>query len=36
MNMDACAHYMLKGADSAADITAVFISSDPCISCNER
>ncbi|WP_421908798.1 nickel-dependent hydrogenase large subunit [Methanolacinia petrolearia] len=36
MNIEACGHYMLKGIDSAADITATFISSDPCIACNER
>jgi len=36
MNIDACAHHMLKGALSLADVTATFISSDPCIACNER
>ncbi|WOF15950.1 hypothetical protein F1737_04165 [Methanoplanus sp. FWC-SCC4] len=36
MNIEACGHYMLKGVDSAADVTATFISSDPCIACNER
>ncbi|MBP2132336.1 energy-converting hydrogenase A subunit O [Methanomicrobium sp. W14] len=36
MNIEACAHYMLKDADSAADVTSTFISSDPCIACNER
>ncbi|MBN1432180.1 MAG: nickel-dependent hydrogenase large subunit [Methanomicrobiaceae archaeon] len=36
MNIEACGHYMLKGIDSAADITSTFISSDPCIACNER
>ncbi|MBT8507362.1 hypothetical protein AZH53_02815 [Methanomicrobiaceae archaeon CYW5] len=36
MNIEACAHYMLKGVLSAADITATYISSDPCIACNER
>ncbi|MBN2733500.1 MAG: nickel-dependent hydrogenase large subunit [Methanomicrobiaceae archaeon] len=36
MNIEACAHHMLKGVDSAADVTSTFISSDPCIACNER
>lgn len=36
MNIDACAHYMLKGALSIADVTSTFISSDPCVACTER
>lgn len=36
MNIEACAHHMLKNVDSAADVTSTFISSDPCIACNER
>lgn len=36
MNIEACVHYMIKGVLSAADITATYISSDPCIACNER
>jgi len=36
MNIEACAHYMLKGVESAADVTSTFISSDPCIACCER
>jgi energy-converting hydrogenase A subunit O len=36
MNIEACVHYMLKGVDSAADVTSTYISSDPCIACNER
>ncbi|WP_067050149.1 hydrogenase large subunit [Methanofollis ethanolicus] len=36
MNIDACTHYMLKGVTSIADVTSTFISSDPCIACNER
>lgn len=36
MNIEACAHYMLTGVASAADITATFISADPCIACTER
>ena len=36
MNIEACAHYMIRGALSAADITSTFISSDPCIACTER
>jgi energy-converting hydrogenase A subunit O len=36
MNIEACAHYMIRGALSAADITSTFISSDPCIACCER
>ncbi len=36
MNIEACAHHMLTGVDSAADVTSTFISSDPCIACNER
>ncbi len=37
MNIEACVHYMLKGGvDSSADVTSTYISSDPCIACNER
>lgn len=36
MNIEACAHYMLNGVSSAADVTSTFISSDPCIACTER
>ncbi|MBP2145708.1 energy-converting hydrogenase A subunit O [Methanofollis sp. W23] len=36
MNIDACAHYMLTEVNSLADVTSTFISSDPCIACNER
>jgi len=36
MNIDACAHHMLPGVGSLADVTATFISADPCIACTER
>lgn len=36
MNIEACVHYMIPGVTSVADITATFISSDPCIACCER
>ena len=36
MNIEACVHYMLKGVSSSADVTSTYISSDPCIACNER
>ena len=36
MNIEACVHYMLIGVLSAADVTSTYISSDPCIACNER
>ncbi len=36
MNIEACAHYMIRGVLSAADITSTFISSDPCVACTER
>ncbi|MBR1368325.1 hypothetical protein RJ53_01950 [Methanocalculus chunghsingensis] len=36
MNIQVCAHEMLTDAESAADITSIFISSDPCIACTER
>jgi energy-converting hydrogenase A subunit O len=36
MNIEACAHYMIRGSLSAADVTSTFISSDPCIACTER
>jgi len=35
-NMQVCSHAMLIDAQSAADITSIFISSDPCIACTER
>ncbi|NLA99390.1 MAG: hypothetical protein GX837_00210 [Methanomicrobiales archaeon] len=36
MNVEACAHAMISEATSIADVTSTFISSDPCIACNER
>ncbi|KQC03390.1 MAG: hypothetical protein APR53_05515 [Methanoculleus sp. SDB] len=36
MNIEACAHYMLTGVTSAADVTSTFISADPCVACTER
>jgi energy-converting hydrogenase A subunit O len=36
MNIEACAHAMITDATSIADVTSTFISSDPCIACNER
>jgi energy-converting hydrogenase A subunit O len=36
MNIEACVHYMIPGLESIADVTATYISSDPCISCTER
>jgi energy-converting hydrogenase A subunit O len=36
MNIESCAHYMLEGVSSAADVTSTFISADPCIACTER
>lgn len=36
MNIEACVHYMMKGVHSSADVTSTYISSDPCIACNER
>ncbi|KLK87943.1 hypothetical protein SZ63_08075 [Methanoculleus sediminis] len=36
MNIEACAHFMVEDATSIADVTSTFISSDPCIACNER
>jgi energy-converting hydrogenase A subunit O len=36
MNIDACAPHMIPGAGSLADMTATFISADPCIACTER
>jgi energy-converting hydrogenase A subunit O len=36
MNIEASAHYMVIGATSLADVTATFISADPCIACTER
>jgi energy-converting hydrogenase A subunit O len=36
MNIEACAHYMVIGATSLADVTSAFLSADPCIACTER
>ena len=36
MNIEACCHEMIIGADSIADVTSVFVSADPCIACTER
>ncbi len=36
MNIEACVKYMIPGVNSIADVTATYISSDPCISCTER
>ncbi|MBT0733258.1 nickel-dependent hydrogenase large subunit [Methanoculleus bourgensis] len=36
MNIEACAHSMIKDVTSIADVTSTFISSDPCVACNER
>ncbi len=36
MNIEACAHSMIRDVTSIADVTSTFISSDPCIACNER
>ncbi len=36
MNIEACAKYMIPGVTSIADVTATYISSDPCIACTER
>ena len=36
MNIEACCHSMIIGADSIADVTATFVSADPCIACTER
>jgi Ni,Fe-hydrogenase III large subunit len=36
MNIEAACHEMIIGADSIADVTSVFVSSDPCIACTER
>jgi len=36
MNIEACAHAMIADAASIADVTSTFISSDPCVACNER
>jgi energy-converting hydrogenase A subunit O len=36
MNIEACCHYMLKGAASIADVPSTFVSADPCIACTER
>jgi energy-converting hydrogenase A subunit O len=36
MNVEVAAHAMMKNLSSAADVTSVFISADPCIACAER
>lgn len=36
MNIEACCHEMINGLDSIADVTATFISADPCVACTER
>jgi energy-converting hydrogenase A subunit O len=36
MNIEACCHEMIIGADSIADVTSAFVSADPCIACTER
>ncbi|HWQ66200.1 MAG TPA: nickel-dependent hydrogenase large subunit [Methanospirillum sp.] len=36
MNIEACVHHMIPGSESMADVTATYISADPCISCTER
>jgi energy-converting hydrogenase A subunit O len=36
MNIEACCHSMIIGADSIADVTSAFVSADPCIACTER
>jgi energy-converting hydrogenase A subunit O len=36
MNIEACAHAMLPGVPSLADVTSTFVSADPCIACDER
>jgi energy-converting hydrogenase A subunit O len=36
MNIEACCHVMIIGADSIADVTSTFVSADPCIACTER
>jgi energy-converting hydrogenase A subunit O len=36
MNIEACCHDMIIGADSIADVTSTFVSADPCIACTER
>lgn len=33
MNVETAAHVMMKDLASAADVTSVFISADPCIAC---
>jgi energy-converting hydrogenase A subunit O len=36
MNIEACVHYMIPGSYSIADVSATYISADPCIACAER
>jgi energy-converting hydrogenase A subunit O len=36
MNIEACAHAMIPGSTSLADVTSIFVSADPCIACTER
>jgi len=36
MNIEACCHEMITGVDTIADVTATFVSADPCIACTEQ
>ncbi len=36
MNIEACVHYMIPCCASIADVSATYISSDPCVACTER
>ena len=36
MNIEVCAHHMVVGVTSIADVMATYVSADPCISCTER
>jgi energy-converting hydrogenase A subunit O len=36
MNIETCCHEMIIGSDSIADVTAIFVSADPCVACTER
>lgn len=36
MNIEACVHYMIPESYSIADVSATYISADPCIACTER
>ena len=35
-NIEECTHSMIKDVMSIVDVTSTFISSDPCVACNER